>query len=39
MASEYKRGKSQVWFSVKINVKTKEVTSAKTGRISELVAN
>jgi Zn-finger nucleic acid-binding protein len=34
MAAEYKKGKSEVWFSVKINVKTKKVTSAKTGRIS-----
>jgi hypothetical protein len=34
MAAEYKRGGSKVWFSVKINAETKEVTSAKTGRIS-----
>ena len=33
MAEEYQRGKSEVWFCVKINVKTKDVT-AKTGRIS-----
>ena len=39
MAAEYQRGKSKVWFSVKINVKTKEVTSAKVGRISESEEN
>jgi hypothetical protein len=39
MAAEYQLGKSEVWFSIKINVKTKEVASVKTGRISELEAN
>jgi hypothetical protein len=35
MAAEYRQGKSKVWFSVKINVKAKKVTSAKAGRTSE----
>jgi hypothetical protein len=39
MAAEYKRGKSKVWFCFKINVKTKKVTSARTGRISESKGN
>ena len=39
MAAEYQRRKSKVWFSVKINVNVKKVTSAKAGRISESEAN
>jgi hypothetical protein len=39
MAAEYKEGKSKVWFSVEIDVKSKKVVSAKTGRISESQAN
>jgi hypothetical protein len=35
MAAEYQLGKSKVWFCVKIDVKTRKITSAKTGRISE----
>ena len=35
MAAEYKEGKSKVWFSVEIDVKSKKVASARTGRISE----
>jgi hypothetical protein len=35
MAAEYKEGKSKVWFSIEINVKSKKVASARTGRISE----
>jgi hypothetical protein len=35
MAVEYEKGKSKVWFSVEIDVKTKKVASARTGRISE----
>jgi hypothetical protein len=35
MAAEYKQGKSKVWFSVEIDVKSKKVASARTGRISE----
>jgi len=35
MAAEYKQGKSKVWFSVEIDVKSKKVVSAGTGRISE----
>ncbi|MFY9871678.1 MAG: hypothetical protein WAK17_18345 [Candidatus Nitrosopolaris sp.] len=39
VAAEFQRGKNKVWFSITINVKTKEVASVKTGRISELEAN
>lgn len=39
MADEYRQGRDKVWFSVKIDVKNKEVTSAKVGRISESEAN
>src|SRR5215470_3300722 len=39
MAAEYKEGKSKVWFSVEIDVKSKKVASARTGRISESKAN
>jgi hypothetical protein len=35
MAAEFKEGKSKVWFSVEIDVKSKKVASARTGRISE----
>jgi hypothetical protein len=35
MAAEYKEGKSKVWFSVEIDIKSKKVASARTGRISE----
>jgi len=35
MAAEYKEGKSKVWFSVEIDVKSKKVAFARTGRISE----
>ncbi len=35
MAAEYKAGKSNVWFSVEIDVKSKKIASARTGRISE----
>jgi hypothetical protein len=35
MAAEYKQGKSKVWFSVEIDVKSKKVASARTGRILE----
>ena len=34
MAAQYKQGKSKVWFRCKIDLKSKKVTSAKTGRIS-----
>jgi hypothetical protein len=36
MAVEYKEGKSNVWLSVEIDVKSKKVASARTGRISEV---
>jgi hypothetical protein len=39
MAAEFQRGKDKVWFSFKIDVKTKKVASVKTGRISELETN
>jgi hypothetical protein len=39
MAAEYQLGKSKVWCCVKIDVKTRKITSAKTGRISESQAN
>jgi hypothetical protein len=39
MAAEYKEGKSKVWFSVEIDVKSKKVASARTGRISESKGN
>jgi hypothetical protein len=35
MAAEYKEGKSEVWFSVEIDIKSKKVASARTGRILE----
>lgn len=35
MAAEFKEGKSKVWFSVEVDVKSKKVASARTGRISE----
>jgi hypothetical protein len=35
MASKYKEGKSKVWFSVEIDVKSKKVASVRMGRISE----
>jgi hypothetical protein len=35
MAAEYKEGQSKVWFSVEIDIKSKKVASARTGRISE----
>lgn len=35
MAAKYKEGKSKVWFSIEIDVKSKKVASARTGRISE----
>ena len=35
MAAEYKKGTSNVWFSVEIDVRSKKVASARTGRISE----
>jgi hypothetical protein len=35
MAAEYKEGKSKVWFSVEIDIKSKKVASARTGRILE----
>jgi len=34
MAAEYKREGSKVWFNCMVDVKSKKVTSAKTGRIS-----
>ena len=39
MAAEYKQGKSKVWFSVEIDLKSKKVTSVRTGRISESNGN
>lgn len=35
MAAEFKEGKSKVWFSVEIDVNSKKVASARTGRILE----
>jgi hypothetical protein len=39
MAVEYKEGKSNVWFSIEIDIKSKKVASARTGRISESKGN